>query len=389
MKNKKVLSLFSGCGGMDLGFEGGFVVPLKSIKNKEWISKKKKGWAKLKETSFETNFACDIKPSAQTVWEKYFGRSDYHLQSIVDLVKLARENQFQFPEADIITGGFPCQDFSVAGKRKGLESMKGHDAKNLAEPSVENRGMLYYWMREVIDLVQPKMFVAENVKGLVSLGDVKEIIANDFRNVGGGYFVFDPIVLHAGDYGVPQTRQRVFFIGVRLDSINPKILKKLQENEKNPDLYPYPSPSHDWQSGDFVSVGDVLLDLQEPENSTDKNQQAYSKARWYGKHCQGQSEVALNKLGPTIRSEHHGNIEFRRLSRENGGVIQSEYHLPERRLTVRECARIQTFPDDFDLMAGKVSGSEAYKLVGNAVPPLLAYHIAKRIEEVWPLYFKG
>lgn len=311
------------------------------------------------------------------------------MQSIVDLVKLARENQFQFPEADIITGGFPCQDFSVAGKRKGLESMKGHDAKNLAEPSVENRGMLYYWMREVIDLVQPKMFVAENVKGLVSLGDVKEIIANDFRNVGGGYFVFDPIVLHAGDYGVPQTRQRVFFIGVRLDSINPKILKKLQENEKNPDLYPYPSPSHDWQSGDFVNVGDVLLDLQEPANSTDKNQQAYSKARWYGKHCQGQSEVALNKLGPTIRSEHHGNIEFRRLSQENGGVIQSEYHLPERRLTVRECARIQTFPDDFDLMAGKVSGSEAYKLVGNAVPPLLAYHIAKRIEEVWPLYFKG
>lgn len=114
-----------------------------------------------------------------------------------------------------------------------------------------------------------------------------------------------------------------------------------------------------------------------------------------GKHCQGQQEVRLDGLAPTIRSEHHGNIEFRRLSKEHGGRHKSELKkgLRERRLSVRECARIQTFPDEYQFilpaMNGNksVSGSEAYKIIGNAVPPLLGYHIAKRLEENWDLYF--
>lgn len=118
-----------------------------------------------------------------------------------------------------------------------------------------------------------------------------------------------------------------------------------------------------------------------------------------GKHCQGQTEIKLDSISPTIRSEHHGNIEFRRLSKENGGQIQNELNkgLKERRLTVRECALIQTFPLDYDFVIenkeGKkgsflVSPSQAYKIIGNAVPPLLAYNLAKRIEEVWNLYFE-
>lgn len=114
-----------------------------------------------------------------------------------------------------------------------------------------------------------------------------------------------------------------------------------------------------------------------------------------GKHCQGQQEVKLDGIGPTIRSEHHGNIEFRRLSIEHGGVYEEEFNngMEERRLTVRECARIQTFPDDYEFVIPKnkdntpVSASEAYKIIGNAVPPLLAFHIAKRIEENWDKYF--
>lgn len=103
----------------------------------------------------------------------------------------------------------------------------------------------------------------------------------------------------------------------------------------------------------------------------------------------------MDGIAPTIRSEHHGNIEFRRLSIEHGGKIRNELDtgLKERRLTVRECARLQTFPDDYHFVMpggdgyGRVSASEAYKLIGNAVPPLLAYHIAKRLEGNWDLYF--
>ena len=106
--------------------------------------------------------------------------------------------------------------------------------------------------------------------------------------------------------------------------------------------------------------------------------------------------MKLDSVGPTIRSEHHGNIEFRRLSAEHGGSHLEELAkgLPERRLTIRECARIQTFPDDYQFILKKtvqnksVSSSDAYKIIGNAVPCVLAYHIAKTIENKWLLYFK-
>lgn len=105
----------------------------------------------------------------------------------------------------------------------------------------------------------------------------------------------------------------------------------------------------------------------------------------------GRSEVDLDGLGPTIRSEHNGNIEFRRLSASNGGQHARELAagLPQRRLIVRECARIQSFPDDLELVVpgggGEegVSGFDGYKLVGNAVQPLLGYRIAWRLDELW------
>ena len=115
-----------------------------------------------------------------------------------------------------------------------------------------------------------------------------------------------------------------------------------------------------------------------------------------GTHCQGQIEVKLDSVGPTIRSEHHGNIEFRRLSAEHGGKHSMELlaGCKERRLTVRECARIQTFPDNYEFILPKtaqhasLSSSDAYKIIGNAVPCVLAYNIAKNIELKWNLYFK-
>lgn len=132
----------------------------------------------LNRNLFRTVFACDILEEARLTWLNYMSRyhinpSIYHLDSIVDLVKLHREGDDIFPHnIDVVTGGFPCQDFSVAGKRKGFESTVSHNGEKRIdeEPSEETRGKLYMWMKQVIDIVQPKMFIAENVKGLVSLG---------------------------------------------------------------------------------------------------------------------------------------------------------------------------------------------------------------------------
>lgn len=411
-----VLSLFSGCGGMDLGFEGGFEVKEECVNNKihpEWnIPSKTKGWIKLPRTKFKTIFANDIFSAAKSAWVPYFKKrgnkdEDFRLASIVDLVKEYKSGNTKiFPRADVVTGGFPCQDFSVAGKRKGFNSHKAHHGKllndndNLTE---ENRGKLYIWMRHVIDIVKPKVFVAENVKGLVSLADVKTIIENDFRNIGSGYLVVEAQVLYAPHYGIPQTRERVIFIGFRIDALKMKVLEDLRTNTSESEFNPYPQKTHGNGSQKsillpYVNVGTILRDLPEPVDSDDPSHQSYSKAKWYGDHCQGQSEIDLGGLGPTIRAEHHGNIEFRRLSIAHGGKYADEIKkgYKERRLSVRECARIQTFPDDFEFVRSpskmdaeyKISSSEGYKLVGNAVPPLLAYHVAYRLQMIWSEIFK-
>ncbi len=411
-----VLSLFSGCGGMDLGFEGGFRVLRQSVNTKihrDWnIGEEGENWVRLPKTRYHTIFANDIKPEARTAWSHYFkdrglDETAYYADSIVDLVKLQKEKGINiFPEnVDVVTGGFPCQDFSVAGKRMGFASDKGHNGRkiDLHAPTVENRGHLYMWMREVIAITRPKIFIAENVKGLTNLSDAKEIIQNDFSSVcNGGYLVVPARILNAARYGVPQSRERVIFLGFKKEALTKEALEKLGESRIEPAYDPYPVPTHyldeDKREKDeqpFVTVRQALAELPEPDQSDDVNQQKYSKAKFMGKHCQGQMEVKLDGIGPTIRSEHHGNIEFRRLSREHGGTHEEELQngMRERRLTVRECARIQTFPDDYGFIIPKcgeessVSASEAYKIIGNAVPPLLAFHIAKRLEENWEKYF--
>ena len=412
----QVLSLFSGCGGMDLGFEGGFSVLQQSVNEylrPDFIDRKlKKGFLQLKRNRFKTIFANDILPDARNAWTHYFSKrgqevAPFYKESIVDLVKMHRNGQHVFPdEVDVVTGGFPCQDFSIAGKRKGFKSSKNHKGEKITDhaASVETRGQLYMWMKEVIEITQPKIFVAENVKGLVNLGDVQSIIQQDFSSAGGnGYIVLPPQVLHAADFGVPQSRERVFFIGIKKANLNPVALQALGMDPIPEAFNPYPSPTHAYTKKggglkDFVQLKDVFKHLQEPEHSSDVSQKYYSKAKFMGKHCQGQTEIKLAGIAPTIRSEHHGNIEFRRLSESNGGQNRRELGkgLKERRLTVRECALIQTFPPDYEFVIERDQGrkgafilspSQAYKVIGNAVPPLLAYNLARRIESVWDLYF--
>lgn len=412
-KPLKVVSLFSGCGGMDLGFEGDFIVHKDSVNerlNPGFISEQlDNDFVKLGPTRFKTIFANDILHEARNAWVNYFKKRNYspevyHVESIVDLVKMHREGYKIFPDkVDIVTGGFPCQDFSVAGKRNGFNSHRDHAGKIKEDiPSLETRGQLYMWMKEVIELTKPKIFIAENVKGLVNLSNVKEIIQKDFSAINGnGYLVLDPIVLHAADYGVPQSRERVFFIGIKKSDLNPTALFELSQESIIEQYYPYPKPTHSFSSNgkglvEPVKLETIFNNLLEPEFTNDPSQKYFSKAKFMGKHCQGQTEVNMQGIGPTIRAEHHGNIEFRRLSIENGGKQLNELKkkkLKQRRLTPRECALIQTFPPDYEFVIPTdssrffISASAAYKLIGNAVPPLLAYHIAKRIESLWDLYF--
>ena len=413
-KKLKVLSLFSGCGGMDLGFEGDFIAPFKSVATcPEWIERRlDDDWVHLKPTNFSLVFANDILKEAALTWTRFMKQYGYEpsidrTESIVDLVKQHRNGGNVFPDnVDVVVGGFPCQDFSVAGKRKGFDSMRTHDGKLRAGdlPTEETRGKLYYWMKEVIDITKPKIFIAENVKGLVNMGQVKDIIQADFSHAdGNGYIVLSPQVLHAGNYGVPESRERVIFIGIRKDALKEGIAQILGSKRIPENLDPYPQPTHNCTLNDEtlatpVVLRDVLERLKEPKDSFDPSQRFYSKAKYMGAHCQGQKEVAIDNIGPTIRSEHHGNIEFRRLSLEHGGMYKDELEkgLAERRLTPRECALIQTFPPDFQFVIPKdygwkrfiVSASGAYKVIGNAVPPILAYHIAMRIQNLWSTYFK-
>jgi DNA (cytosine-5)-methyltransferase 1 len=414
-QQKRVLSLFSGCGGMDLGLEGGFWVHQDCVNeniHQDWVVERREPWLKLPRTTFETVFANDITKSAHNAWIPYFekrGKKDvFHLGSIVDLVKQVEKREFQFPSnIDVVTGGFPCQDFSVSGKRKGFNSHKSHTGKLLDESEDsfrDNRGKLYYWMKRVIELTLPKVFIAENVKGLISLANVKDIIEDDFSAIGKDGYIVIPKLLFAPDYGIPQTRERIIFIGLNKTYLKATAIAHLENN----DIFPHPTHKvikHQlnlfesiYPLKTYSTVGQILSGLAEPEDELfDLSQKSYSKAKHYGK-TQGQIEVNLQGLSPTIRSEHHGNIEFRRLSLELGGKIVNELEagLKMRRLTVRECARIQTFPDDFQFVRqqnkgdGKysLSATDGYKLIGNAVPPLLVYHIAKHLENQWDYLFE-
>ncbi len=413
--NKKVLSLFSGCGGMDIGIEGGFKCIRRMVneyEHSEWIEEIQGNLVTLKETGFKTIFANDIRPDAKSAWVSYFSKrinnanDIYKLGSIVDLVKRHKGGEQIFPsEVDVVTGGFPCQDFSVAGKRKGLKSNKSHDNKlisDIEKPTIENRGELYIWMREVINIVKPKLFIAENVKGLVSLENIKEIIEEDFSKAAkNGYLVVPGKVLQAANYGVPQSRERIIFFGFRKDALTKKAIKELENFSEDSIYNPYPKPTHSYSVvGEnlysFVKSREVLRDLKEPNLSKDLSQTKYSKAKYLPKG-QGNIEIDLNSVSPTIRSEHHGNIEFRRLSLENGGKNIDELNkgMEQRRLTVRECARLQTFPDDYKFILNKteqnvaLSASNAYKIIGNAVPCILAYNIIQLIKDKWDLYFKN
>jgi DNA (cytosine-5)-methyltransferase 1 len=362
-ENLKVLSLFTGIGGMDMGFNQEVIVHRDSIVNMDFIEKPYKinDFVVLKKQRFESVFQNDILKGAKEVYEMNNNETNYNTTSIFNLIA---EN-YTFPQADVVIGGFPCQDFSHSGKRNGFDSKKGHDLKEKVDDTKENsRGTLYKSFVDVVKKVMPKIFVAENVYGLLTMqNDPIKRIVTEFSDV--GYHVEYQLV-YCPDYGIPQTRKRVIIMGIQKGTNIPL------KNEWNVIT----------KNKTTCCIGKYLQHLSEPDSTSDISQMVYSKAKKLEKG-QGQTEVNLNGYAPTMRAEHHGNIEFRR--HKNSSLNKSEAELPERRLTVREAGLIQTFPPDY--VFSKSKNMTAYKYIGNAVPPLLGYLIADKVYNLYETYF--
>jgi len=297
-----IVSLFSGCGGMDLGFLGGF----------DFLGKK------YKKNQFEIIWANEINTAACNTYRKNIGN---HIIEGDIQQKINTLPQY----ADVVIGGFPCQDISINGKMKGVKG---------------KRSCLYMSIVEVVKKIQPKIFIAENVKGLLlkSNADSLKTILSDFNSLGYNitYKLYD-----AASYGVPQTRERVFIVGTRKDVSN----------------FAHPMP----ECKKFITAKEAIGDL-EKLGCDDTFSHIWSKANKSTE--QGNRKLLADRPGYTIRAECHGNIQF-------------HYTLP-RRISMREAARIQSFPDTF-LFQAKLRETE--RQIGNAVPPVLAWHIANAVQK--------
>jgi len=298
-----VISLFSGCGGMDLGFIGGF----------DFLG------TTYPKTGFEIAWANEISTAACKTYKQNIG--DHIINADINDVL------DQMPEiADVVIGGFPCQDISINGKMLGIKG---------------ERSGLYTYIVKTVEKVKPKVFVAENVGGLLLKQNEYSLkkILEDFNSLG---YNTSYQRYNAADYGVPQTRDRVFIVGTQTG------LSKFL-----PPLPTHPSP---------ITAKEAIGDLEKHELD-ETFSHIWSLANISGE--QGNRKLLANRPGYTIRAECHGNIQF-------------HYELP-RRISMREAARIQSFPDTF-IFPCKLRETE--RQIGNAVPPVLAWHVAKAVKKI-------
>ena len=286
-------------------------------------------------------------------------------------------------DIDVIIGGPPCQGFSVSGKRL------RDDPRNL----------LYKSFVEIVGEIQPKIFVMENVPGLVRLfnGKVKEEVIGDFSEI--GYEVVEKI-LTAADYGVPQIRKRVFFVGINKDKISNTSQYEFPIPEYGKDLKPYITCKEALSDLDFVpvdkSLGDNIEYQIEPQSEYQKLMRINSKKLLNHSitiHTEKtRNTIALvpdggnyKDLPEELQQTRKVNIAWTRMSSLKPCFTidtghNHHFHYKENRVpTVRESARIQSFPDDFEFIGIKTS---QLKQVGNAVPPLMAKAIAENVKEI-------
>lgn len=332
----RVISLFSGCGGLDLGFE---------------------------RAGFEIAFANDYDKATWETFEKNFGMK-IDGRSIKDI------KSEEIPDAEGIIGGPPCQSWSLAGAMRGVK---------------DERGRLFYEYIRILKDKQPLFFVAENVPGMVSsthLPEFKKIIEK-FESLG---YNVNYKILDARDYGVPQERKRVIIVGYH---------KKLGKRFN----FPAPAFSKDpqkqlggKQTKKWLTLKDAIGDLPEATPAKDKNKANDGLKIPNHEHMNGGfSTIYMSRnrrrnwdeqsftiqAGGRHAPLHPSSAKMIKISEDKW---EFEGKNPKhRRLSVRECARIQTFPDNFVFYYNNIA--DGYKMGGNAVPIKLAEAIAKQIKE--------
>jgi DNA (cytosine-5)-methyltransferase 1 len=329
-KIPKIISLFSGCGGFDWGFH---------------------------EAGYKTVWANDIDEWAVKTFQKNLGKTI--IQRNIKDINPSKDKSI--PDCDLIIGGFPCQDFSVVWKQPGING---------------DRGNLYKHYIRFIEAKNPKVFVAENVKGLLTAnkGEAIKEIVKQFEKAGKGYLLKMQLYNFA-DYGVPQFRERLIFVGIRLDTgFN----------------FIHPAPTHGPFKGDkYKTAGEAL---EKVEEVFDFNRDEIKTTEKTKKLLKKIPEGGNFKNIPIDDPEYvKGMIShvYRRIDRKEpaktiiaaGGGGTWGYHYPEPRpLCNRERARLQSFPDTFQFCG---SVSEIRRQIGNAVPPDGVFLLAKTLKPLF------
>lgn len=314
-----VLSLFSGAGGMDIGFE---------------------------KAGFKTIWANEYDKTIAPSYQKYFPNTQFDGRSIRDI-----------PDADLpksvtgVIGGPPCQSWSEAGARRGI-----NDA----------RGELFFEYLRVIRHTNPVFFVAENVHGLIHSRNMDSFnkIIQMFETEG---YVVSWKLLKASDYGVPQDRERVFIVGYQ-KSLGKKF------------VFPEPLKSKKTLRDAIGDLAKLKIGATKKVKNHEFMDSGYSPIFMSRNRVRGWDEQSFTILATDRHIPFHPQApkmikvpgqELREFAKGH----ESEY----RRLTIRECARIQTFPDEYEFIYTNMRNG--YKMIGNAVPVDLAYWVAKAIKD--------
>lgn len=300
-----IISLFSGAGGLDLGL-------MQAGNNIIWAN--------------------DIDSDAVATYKANI--NDHILQGDIQSIDIEK-----LPKADVVVGGFPCQGFSMANMKRNIK---------------DERNVLYKFFHNAIQKKQPKFFIAENVKGILSLGkgSVVKQIKSDFEEAG---YIVEIHKVNMADYGVPQHRERVLFIGQRKDLSDHMLFH-----------FPSPTNSKDGKDGlsPWVTIKEAIGNLPSIGNTAIDPNNYGSAYRFIPRNFTAHRVTNPDKPSPTILARGNGK----------GGVCAIPHYNGERRLSIRESAVIQTFPRDFIFM-GRMGS--CYRQIGNAVP----VHFAKLLGE--------
>ena len=290
-----VISLFSGAGGLDLGL---------------------------------------IRAGNDIVWANDFDKDavETYRHNIGDIIceDIRNIDIDTIPQGNVVVGGFPCQGFSVA---------------NLKRYADDERNTLYRFFYKTIKQKQTEFFIAENVKGILSLekGAVIKKIVEDFEEAG---YIVKVHLVNMANYGIPQVRQRVLIIGQRRDLSDEMLFRfPIETHSKNGDDGKLP----------WVSIQEAIDHIPDPDMENDVPNNIYSSYKVVFKNFTAHRPTDPDKPSPTILARGNGK----------GGVCAIPHYNGQRRLSIRESAAIQTFPDDF-VFYGKMNS--CYRQIGNAVP---------------------